>query len=192
MGLRQNVLAALIVFAFLAGAQAQAPDLDPGTLHDKLVPTVSYELVYTGEKSAHYAISVDTSGDAAYLSYALAPESKTETVSGAPYVVRFTLAQTTCQRIFDLARQVNDFSQHGGIPSDQILPLDPTVAYPGASIKTLSYSYGPTVSWFDASKSVRNSFTYAYPTSPALQQLTSIFEDIAHTIEQGDVSRLSK
>jgi hypothetical protein len=178
-------LAIAAVCVLGAGAYAQAPNLEPKTPQDKRVPTVTYELVLPGEMSAHYAISVESSGNAAYRSRAIGAGDQEQIATGDAHILKFTLSQPTCMRIFELARQANYF-EHPSVSS--VPTLDPMFARSGASFNTLSYSYGPLYSFDEASKSVRNSITYTHPEDPAIRQLTSIFESISRSVESGRIA----
>jgi hypothetical protein len=160
-------------------ARAQQPNLEPNTPVDKPVPTVTFDFLFPGATPSHYAISVESSGKAAYRSDEVGPEGKSEPNAGEPYLVKFVVSGSPRERIFEFARQANyfkgsfDFTKH-------------RVANTGA--KTLTYSEGPAVAG-GVTSGMRNSTSYNYSENPAIQQLTNIFQSISNTLELG--ARLS-
>jgi hypothetical protein len=97
-------------------------------------------------------------------------------------MVKFTMPQPTCTRIFELAQQANYFA--GGSVSSSAT-LDPAFAKNSTHFTTLTYSYGPAYSFDDTARHIRNSLTFARSADPAILQLTSIFEGIANSFERG-------
>jgi hypothetical protein len=166
------------VFALGAAAYAQAPNLEPNTPYDQREPTVTYQFVYPAQNSPDYAITVESSGNAAFRSRKISGEPA---VNGEAYVVKFTLSRPTCERIFALARQANYFEQK---PASGVATLNPIFARGSTWFNTLSYSYGQ-YSWDHAAKSVRNSITYTHASDPTIRQLTAIFVSIAHSLQAG-------
>ena len=161
-----------------AGAFAQTPNLEPKTPHDARVPTITYELVFPGEVSPRHVISVDSAGNAAYRSRTIGSGERT----GEAHIVKFTMPQPTCTRIFELAQQANYF---GGKSVSGSATLDPASSKTSTKFTTLTYSYGPTYSFDDTAKHIRNSMTFTRSADPVIQQLTSIFEGIAGSFERG-------
>lgn len=159
-----------------ASLWAQQPNLEPDTPHDKPQPTVSFDFVLPGTRPAHFAISVESSGRAAYRSDEVAPKSGSDEQAGDPYLLRFVMSEPTRTRIFALARQADFFKGDFNYTKSR-------VANTGA--KTLSYGEGPSVAFGGPTNGVRNSTTYNYSDNPAIQQLTTIFQSISNTIELG-------
>ncbi len=142
---------------------AQHPDLRPGTGEDRPVPTVTFRLEMPTFDPTYYGIAVETSGRAAYVSE---PQVTPDSAPGEPYIVKFTMSAPTRERVFELAREANflrgDFDYKKG-----------KIANTGA--KTLSYADGERC----------NQTTYNFSENQAIQQLTTIFQDISNTVEFG-------
>jgi hypothetical protein len=169
-----------VVCVLAATAHAQAPNLEPNTPFDRREPTVTYEFVYPGQNSPDYAITVESSGNAAFRSRKISGEPA---VNGEAYVVKFTLSRPTCERIFALARQASYFEQK---PASGVATLNPIFARGSTWFNTLTYSYGQ-YSWDHGSKSVRNSITYTRTSDPAIRQLTAIFVSISRSLQTGRI-----
>jgi hypothetical protein len=156
------------------------PNLEPRHSQDQLLPVISFELVLEGETSPSYAISVDSSGNAAFRARELLSERQVG--AGQSDIMKFTIGQPTCTRIFELAQQANYF-EHGSAPA--MAALDPTFGNTTGVFTTVSYSYGPLYPFDKGLRSIRSSITYSGTNDPALQQLTAIFESIYHVLQQG-------
>ena len=185
MRLRQSlfvIAAACLLTPAHAQTPKHGPNLEPKTPRDMRLPTITYELVLRGDTQARAVLSVDSAGNAAYRTRALSAEHQEQITAGEARIVKFTVSQPTCTRIFELARQANYFA---GDSSSTV--LDPTFSKLGARFITLSYSYGPLYSFDDAAKSVRTTVTFSTPPNSALQQLTSIFESMADSLERGRI-----
>ncbi len=163
------------VCILLAGAYAQAPNLEPNDPNFKVVPTVTFERVYPNATAANYAISVESSGNAAYRSEELGPGVRQEIATGEPYILKFTISETTSIRIFRLTRRANYFK--GSSSADNSVTNTGNI--------TLTYGEGPADSFGHRTNGVRNSVTYNDSTNPAIRQLTGIFEGISNSIQLG-------
>jgi hypothetical protein len=171
-----QLLAVLLAGGLLTSAYAQRPNLEPGLDGDQPVPTVTFEWASPEVVPAHYAITVDSSGRAAYLSDDLGPGGTTEAETGTPYLLNFTISDGTAARIFALARQAGYFNGN----------FEYGEHHPGnRAVKTLRYSEG-TPDWFGHwTRGVRNTATYDYTNNQVIQQLTTLFEQLSATIELG-------
>jgi hypothetical protein len=169
---------AVLVVSALTTANGQLPQLEPGIQNEQPVPRVSFEFLFPAAGS-HYAISVESTGRAAYVSdQSPLPGSQSlpsPQSSGTPYTMEFTVSPATASLIFNLARRAHYFQ--GDFESNN------RVAESGT--KTLTYSEGPAVSFGRPTVGVRNSASYNYSNNPAIQQLTEIFQGIASSAELG-------
>lgn len=164
----------------VAATSAQSTNLEPNHPHDKLLPTVTYQMVLQGETSPHYEISVDSSGNAAFRSRE--PLDTQQIGTGEGKILKFTIGQPTSQHIFELAREANYF-EHASAPA--MSTLDSTFATNNALSNTLTYSYGPLFAPFKGERSIRGSITYSTTEDRALTQLTAIFNRIYQVLQQG-------
>ncbi len=171
-----NLIPIGFALVLLGGAYAQPPNLEPNRPNFKVVPTVSFERVYPNATPAHYAISVESSGNAAYHSEDLGHGARQELATGEPYIVKFTISYGTSMRIFDLARQANYFKRKSG---------EGNRLGPNSGAITLTYAEGPVDSFGHWTTGERNSITYNESTNPAIRQLTDIFEGISNSIQLG-------
>jgi hypothetical protein len=159
-------MVALVVLLSSLCLWAQAPKLNPKVPPEQQIPVVKFEFVMPGSVPPHYALSVEAGGAAAYRSDSASAIGTTPSSDGAgetPYFLKFDISAATAQRIFDLAKDLNffrgDFEYHG------------RVANMGA--KTLTFKDGKQ----------DNSFTYNYTQNSQLQQLTSLMQGIAASLE---------
>ncbi len=153
----------LVAFAVLTCVSlAQTPNPEPRAKEPAL-PIVSFDFVLDGTEPPHYAIAVEPDGQATYRADDVA---KTDSAPMQPYWQRFHISGPTGARIFDLARALNcfkgDFEYRGS-----------RVANMGA--KTLKCAYSDRES----------QTTYNHSTNPQLQELTTIFQNMANTMEHG-------
>jgi len=154
---------ALAVLCAAAPLLAQTPNLEPNVPDGTPVPTVTFNFELHGASPAHYSFSVDSSGQAAYLSE---EEAQPGTTPGDPYVVRFTLSPATANEIFDTAKALDYFQGSFDYTKSRI-------ANTGA--KTLGYRY----------ERVSHSTTYNYSENPQIQALTRLFQNLSRTLEFG-------
>ena len=125
--------------------------------------TVTFSLDFPTSDPERYSISVDSSGHAKY-------ECSVKISAGSEerenYQTDFTLSEATRARIFDLAAQAHYFS--GKIDSG-----NKKLAFTGA--KKLTYKDGQHDTTAD----------YNYSPQPVVQQLTTLFQGMAATLEFG-------
>ena len=185
MRLRLCFLAIAAACVLSAGAYSQTrkdqPNLEPKNRTDMRLPTITYELVLRGETEARHVLSVDSAGNAAYRTRPAS--SNHQEMSGERRILKFTVSQPTCTRIFELARETNNFEAAASNP-----PLDPTFSATSASFTTLTYSYGPLRSFNAGAKSERNSVTFTKPPNAVLRELTSMLEKMAEALERGQIA----
>ena len=145
----------------LANAQTQAAPA-----------TVSFTLDFPQSTPNHYQIIVDSSGKASYTSGLAAAQpsadadSDTTSDSDQPYHYTFDITPGTRDRIFDLAARANYFS--GDVNYNRH-----NIANTGEKILTYK----------DAQRSTQAKYNYA--ANPAVQQLTTLFQQLSSTLEYG-------
>jgi hypothetical protein len=173
----RKLFVVLLVSGWLAVVgHAQQPNLDPKTNADKPAPVVAYDQVFPGVIPAHFAVAVESTRRAAYRSDDIVPEGVSASSKGDPFEQKFTVSETTRARIFQLTKQANYFRGNFNYTKGRI-------ANTGA--KTLSYSDGPE-DWFGKpTNGVRYETTYNYSENTAIQELTTIFQNISNTLELG-------
>jgi hypothetical protein len=125
--------------------------------------SVSFSLDFPNSDPEHYSISVQSDGKAQYECRGRISKDSDETES---YQTEFSFSDTTRTRIFDLAGQAHYFS--GKIDSG-----NKKLAFTGA--KKLLYKDGQR----------ETSAAYNYSAVPAVQQLTTLFQGVASTLEFG-------
>lgn len=125
--------------------------------------TVSFSLDFPESVPDHYVVTVSSDGRATYDSTGkLTPQSD----PGDPYRDEFTISPNTCRKIFDLTAKAKYFE-------GQIDSGNKKLASTG--VKVLKYSEG----------SRKTEATYNYSPIQAVQQLTTIFQNISATLEFG-------
>ncbi len=127
------------------------------------VHTVTFSLDFPNSDPEHYFISVQSDGHAQYQSSARVSADSDERDN---YETEFVVSDATRTRIFELTSQAHYFS--GKVDSG-----NRKVAFTGA--KKLAYKDGQRES----------SAAYNYSTVPAVQQLTTLFQGVAATLEFG-------
>jgi len=128
-----------------------------------VVPTVTFKCNFPNSDPEHYAISVSSDAHASYTSDG---KLTRDSDSGEPFTLDFTMPQPTLTRIFELTRKSHYFD--GEIDSRK-----KNIASTGQ--KTLTYK--------DTQK--KTSVDYNYSPVPAVQELTSIFQNLSITLELG-------
>ena len=126
-------------------------------------PTVTFSLDFPTSEPEHYSISVAADGHARYES---ATKISADSEDRETYQSEFTLTDATRARIFALAEQAHYFS--GKIDSG-----NKKLAFTGA--KKLTYADGQKT----------NTAEFNYSPVPPVQQLTTLFEDVAATLDYG-------
>src|SRR5215468_6748222 len=125
--------------------------------------TVSFSLDFPQSIPDHYVVTVSSDRRATYDSTGkLTPQSD----PGDPFRDEFTVTPDTCKRIFDLTAKAKYFE-------GQVDSGNKKLASTG--VKVLKYSEG----------SRKTEATYNYSPIQAVQQLTSIFQNISTTLEFG-------
>lgn len=155
-GLKTRVTGtALVALAYLVFAILLAFAAEPAT--------VSFTLDFPNSSPEHYLISIQADGRAHYES---SGKISADSDARDDYETDFTFSDSTRARVFELAAQAHYFS--GKIDSG-----NRKLAFTGA--KKLSYKDGPRTSSAD----------YNFSSQPPVQQLTSLFQSVAATMEFG-------
>jgi hypothetical protein len=125
--------------------------------------TVTFSFDFPGSDPEHYSISVHPDGQAHYECAALISADSDDREN---YQTEFSFTDAARARIFDLAAQAHYFSEK--IDSGR-----KSLAFTGT--KKLAYSDG------------RRNFAaeYNFSSQPAVQQLTSLFQSVASTLDFG-------
>ena len=139
----------------LVSALAFAADATPPA-------TVQFKFDFPHSNPAHYEITVQSDGHAAYLSNGDLGNSTSDDTT--PF--EFSISEKTRRDIFELAKKANYFS--GKVDSGNT-----RLANTGA--KTLSYKDG----------SHNTSATYNYSLDPAVEQITNILQGLSTVLEFG-------
>lgn len=137
-------------------AAVAAHGADPGT--------VVFSLDFPNSDPEHYSITVQSDGHAKYESSGKVSKDSEDDQS---YQSEFTLSDVTRARIFELAAQSHYFS--GKVDSG-----NKKLAFTGA--KKLVYKDG---------QQHDTSAEYNYSSQPSVQQLTTLFQSMAATLEFG-------
>src|SRR5579864_2515998 len=125
--------------------------------------TITFSLDFPNSSPEHYSFSVQSDGHAKYESSGRISADSDERSS---FDTDFIFSDATRARIFQLAAQAHYFS--GKIDSG-----NRKLAFTGA--KKLTYSEGPR----------HYSADYNFSSVPPVQQLTSLFQSVAATLECG-------
>jgi hypothetical protein len=149
----------ITLLALSIAVNAQNPQLR--TRVGSRFPTVVFTSVLWSADPPFYSIAVDATGTATYQS---APDSVEKT--GVPYTLEFQVSDRTRRITFNVARQLDYFSQ-----PEQLPPGSPD----NTSVKTLTYH--------DAG--FHHQITYSKASDSEIQELTSIFEELSETLESG-------
>ncbi len=165
-----SIALVLLIGSSLAPAQ-QINELDPRTPErNPALPTITFMFELAGGTPSHYSISVDSTSRAAYTSDS--PEQQNlqftpgKASSGAPYIERFTISESTRERIFDIAQKLNYFNGSFDYTKTR-------VANTGA--KTLIYA--------DPTRHFQTNYNWSQ--NQQLMGLTRLFQGISTTIEFG-------
>ena len=125
--------------------------------------TITFSLDFPNSSPEHYSISVQSDGRAHYESTGkISPDSDDRD----NYATDFTFSDSARTQIFDLAAQAHYFS--GKVDSG-----NKKLAFTGA--KRLTYSDGER----------NTSAGFNYSSNPTVQQLTTLFQKVAATLEYG-------
>jgi hypothetical protein len=124
---------------------------------------VIFTLDFPGSQPEHYSLRVQSEGAAHYESSGrLSPDSD-ETDS---FDLDFTASAETRQKIFELAAKAGYFQKD----------LD-------SHHKNIAFTGKKTLSYKDGKRSGESAFNYS--SQPAVQELTSLFQDLSATLEFG-------
>jgi len=127
------------------------------------LPSVSFSCDFPGSDPAHYVVSVSSDGHGNYFSNGkLSPDSE----SDQSVTLQFTAPQPTVARIFDLARKAHYFE--GNVDTKR---------------KNIASTGEKTLTYVDGKKNT--SATYNYSTVPAVQELTTVFQNLSSMLEFG-------
>ncbi len=127
------------------------------------LPTVSYAEDFAGANPSHYEITITRDGQGTYISNGqLSSDAQPAELTPVP----FAISDAVRNQIFDLAKHAHYFE--GKVDSGRT-----NIANTGA--KTLSYH----------DDKHETKATYNYSEIPAIQQETSIFQNLSTTLEFG-------
>jgi hypothetical protein len=125
--------------------------------------TVTFNCDFPGSDPAHYGISVSSDGHASYISDGkLTPDAE----SSEPFTFDFTVPPATLSQILELTKKAHYFD--GEIDSKK---------------KNIASTGDKTLTYKDAQRST--SATYNYSLIPAVQELTTVFQNLSSTLEFG-------
>jgi len=125
--------------------------------------SVSFAFDFPGSQPDHYVISVNTDGHTTYESSGRFENAEEPADS---FKLDLVISPITAGRIFDLARRANYFQGDLNLKKKNLA---------STGVKTLAYQ--------SAEKS--GSSTYNYSQNRAVQDLTSIFQNLSTTLEFG-------
>jgi hypothetical protein len=133
---------------------------------------ITFTLDFPQSTPNHYQIVVDSSGTTNYTSGLAKPEPRgdadadSDSDSDQPYRYTFRLTPEIRDRIFDLAARANYFSGDVNYTKHNIA---------NTGEKILTYKDGQR----------STTAKYNYTTNPAVQQLTTLFQQLSSTLEYG-------
>jgi hypothetical protein len=150
----------LMLMAAMSSAPSIAQQAANGSAAS--VATLTFTLDFPQSNPEHYSIAVDTSGHARYeCTGKIAEDSEEEA-----YRAEFQMSAANRERVFSLARQAQYFT--GAVESN-----NGKLAFTGT--KVLSYQDGRR----------SNTAHYNYSNLAPVQQLTTLFQNMAATLEYG-------
>ena len=148
-----------VPLAGLGWAEAWAQDAAQSILSPA---TITFTLDFPASQPEHYVIEVAANGEAAYHSQGkLTPQAE-----GDPFETRFVLSPEVGARVFQLAKQAGYFAK--------------PVAYTKGN---LAFTGEKTLVYRDGQRNYSQSYNYS--SLQAIQELTSIFQNMATTLEFG-------
>jgi hypothetical protein len=152
----------LMAMAFTGPLLAAESSAAAGAGSQTQVPSVTFTLDFPGSEPDHYSIQVDANGRAAYESTAkLSPDSDDKDA----FELNFEVSAAGRKKIFDLAARAHYFQR--------VLESKHQVAATGQ--KTLAYKDGDH----------KTQASYNYSQIPAVQELTTLFQNMSLTLEFG-------
>jgi hypothetical protein len=125
--------------------------------------TISFSFDFPGSIPAHYGISLDSGGHGTYVSDGRLTKDADPDQN---YNASFTVSQEAVNHAFDLARQAHYFE--GNLDSKK---------------KNIASTGDKTLMYKDAQKDTIQ--TYNYSQIPAVQELTTFFQNLSATLEFG-------
>jgi len=171
--MRLRLLLPVLVVALSCALGAQDNDLLPDKpAHNPATPTITFQFEFSGANPSHYALSVDSTGRAAYTSSSPQDTNSSFANAGQPpaagdlYATKFTLSQGTTQQVFDLAKRLKFFDGNFDYTKTRVANM-------GA--KTLIY--GDPTRHFET--------TFNYSQNPDATELARLFQNISTTLEFG-------
>jgi hypothetical protein len=138
---------------------AQNPQLH--TRSGSRFPTVIFTSVRWNVDPSCYSLAIDSTGTATYQS---APASMG--LTGVPYMVEFQVSDRTRRMAFNVTRQLDFFRERSG---------EPLSSAQDNRVRTLAYH----------DSQFHNQVTYSSSPDSAIEELTSVFEEISETLEFG-------
>jgi hypothetical protein len=125
--------------------------------------TVSFTLDFPQSVPDHYALKVAADGHAEYISTGkLTPDSE----PADPFHLEFTISPATREKIFDLAAKAKYFE--GKVDSGK---------------RNIAMTGKKVLAFHDGQRNTQAEYNYS--PNPAVQELTSIFQNISTTLEFG-------
>ncbi len=156
--------ACLAICAVLMAAMMSAPSIAQQAANASAAPaaTVTFTLDFPESNPEHYSIAVDTSGRARYECMGKVAEDSEEEA----YRAEFQVSAANRERVFSLAKQARYFA--GAVD---------------ASKGKLAFTGSKVFSYRDGQRS--NTAHYNYSNQASVQQLTTLFQNMAATLEYG-------
>ena len=148
-----------VVLCVAGSSQAQHSD----------VATVAFSCDFAGSNPSHYGFSVTSTRDASYISdgkLTNAAPSDTPPDADQPFRMNFALSSATTAHIFDLAKTARYFQ--GTVDSKK---------------KNIASTGDKTLIYRDGERS--NMASYNYSSVPAVEELTTLFQNLSSAIEFG-------
>ncbi len=152
----------LALASFVRAGEAQTPSASPDESQTQL-PVISFTLDFPGSDPDHYSLKVDSRGHARYESTAKISSDSEEHDS---FQLDFDLSAVTRTKIFDLAARAKYFQEQPDSRKHRVA---------STGKKTLTYK--------DTAKNGQISFDYS--PNPAVQELTTVFQNMSGTLEFG-------
>lgn len=163
VGCRLGLLLALLSASTLLHAQARPLEANPS--QHPAAPTVTFTFDWSSIEPHRYVIWVDSSGDAAYQSWMVEPTAE-QSIAGEPYILKFTVAVATRDRIFALASRLNYFKGDFEYRKHRV-----------------AFTGDKTVAYADPDKQYQT--RYNWSENPGINELTALFQGMSTTIESG-------
>ncbi len=127
-----------------------------------VTPAITFSFEFPGSIPERYNVRIDESGHARYESGGkMTADAESD---GDPFTMEFQLSSANRVRLFGLAAKANHFSGDFDYKKGRLA---------NTGKKTLAYR----------DREHRSQTTYNYSTSPAIQQLTQFFQNLAGTME---------